>query len=67
MTNRTCAIVLATMGVALLAGLSGCTIHPRGERAQRLAATDAGKAFEKRIDQRELAPLPADVSPDQMV
>jgi outer membrane protein TolC len=67
MTNRTCAIVLATMGVTLLAGLSGCTIHPRGERAQRLAATDAGKAFEKRIDQRELAPLPADVSPDQMV
>ncbi len=58
---------LAVAGIALLAGMEGCTFHPPGERAERLAATDAGKAFEKRIEQREVVPLPADASLDQMV
>lgn len=53
--------------VALLAGLAGCTVHPAGEREERAAALESGKPFEKRIDARDIAPLPANPTPDQLV
>jgi outer membrane protein TolC len=53
--------------VALLVGLAGCTVHPQGEREERDAALESGKPFEKRIDAREITPLPANPTPDQLV
>ncbi len=53
--------------VAFLVGLTGCTFHPPGEREQREAALQSGRPFEKRIEVRQLPPLPADPTPDQLV
>ncbi len=52
---------------ALLIGLSGCTIHPPGEREERDAAAQSGKPFEKRIEDRHITPLPENPTPDQLV
>jgi outer membrane protein, heavy metal efflux system len=53
--------------VALVAGLAGCIVHPPGEREERDAAGRSGKAFEKRIENRQIPPLPANPTPDQLV
>lgn len=53
--------------LAFVAGLAGCTIHPPGEREERLAALQAGKPFEKRIEVRQIPPLPETPTPDQLV
>src|ERR1700678_4178967 len=55
------------MLVALLAGLTGCTVHPPGEREERDAALQSGKPFEKRIELRQVPPLPENPTPDQLV
>jgi outer membrane protein TolC len=60
-------IFRASVLVALLVGLAGCTVHPPGEREERAAALESGKPFEKRIDAREISPLPANPTPDQLV
>ena len=52
---------------ALLAGLAGCTVHPPGEREERDAALQSGKPFEKRIEARQIPPLPENPTPDQLV
>lgn len=55
-------IIVAT---ALL--LTGCTIHPRGEREERAAAIDAGKSFTRPIEERQIPPLPENPTPDDLV
>ena len=53
--------------VMVIAGLWGCTVHPQGEREERDTAAQAGKAFEKQIENRQVTPLPENPSPDQLV
>src|SRR5579872_4118530 len=53
--------------VTLLAVLTGCTVHPPGEREERNAALQSGKPFEKRIESRQILPLPENPTPDQLV
>jgi len=48
-------------------GLAACTIHPLGEKQQREAAAQAGKPFEKRIEERQLPALPDNPTADQLV
>jgi outer membrane protein, heavy metal efflux system len=52
---------------ALLIGLPACTIHPPGEREERDAAAQSGKPFEKRMEDRQIAPLPQNPTSDQLV
>lgn len=56
---------LATL--VLLAGLASCVVHPPGEREERHAALQMGKPFEKRIEERQIQPLPENPTPDQLV
>lgn len=51
--------------VALLA--AGCTIHPPGEWQERQAALSASRPFQKRIEDRVVAPLPENPTPDDLV
>jgi len=53
--------------VALLVGFTGCTVHPPGEREERDAALQSGKPFEKRIEARQIPPLPQNPTPEQLV
>jgi hypothetical protein len=53
--------------VVLLVGLAGCTIHPPGEREERATAVQMGKPFEKPIEVRQIPPLPANPTSDQLV
>jgi outer membrane protein, heavy metal efflux system len=53
--------------VVLLVGLAGCTIHPPGEREERAAAVQTGKPFEKRIEARQITPIPANPTSGQLV
>jgi outer membrane protein TolC len=57
-----CVIVLL-----MIALLSGCTVHPAGERAQRSASLRAGKPFEKPPQRRSIPPLPENPAPDDLV
>ena len=50
----------------LLSILAGCTIHPSGERAERIAAIEAGKPYETAIEQRQPTTLPADPTVDDL-
>jgi len=56
---------LATL--VLSAGLASCVVHPPGEREERDAALRAGKPFEKRIEVRQIQPLPENPTPDQLI
>jgi cobalt-zinc-cadmium efflux system outer membrane protein len=56
---------LATL--VLLAGSASCVVHPPGEREERAAALRAGIPFEKRIEVRDIQPLPDNPTPDQLV
>jgi len=47
--------------------LAGCTLHPPGESDERDTASQLGKPFEKRIQSREVRPLPANPTQDQIV
>src|SRR5689334_7277169 len=58
---------LTIVGLGLLEVLTGCTSHPKGEREERAAATQAAPPYEKRWEVRELPPLPAEASLDQIV
>lgn len=53
--------------VVLLVGLSGCTVHPPGEFEERATAVQMGKPFEKPIEVRQIPPLPANPTSDQLV
>jgi cobalt-zinc-cadmium efflux system outer membrane protein len=64
MTNVTFIRRLSVL--ALLGGLTGCTVHPPGEHEERDAAYQAGRPFEKRIEVRQIPPLPDDPTPDQL-
>jgi outer membrane protein TolC len=47
--------------------IAGCTVHPPGEAQERRAAFDAGKAFEKPVEERDILPLPDDPTLDDLV
>src|SRR5665213_775606 len=53
--------------IVLLVGLASCTVHPPGEREERATAVQMGKPFEKRIEVRQIQPLPENPTPDQLV
>jgi cobalt-zinc-cadmium efflux system outer membrane protein len=54
--------------IALLILLvSGCTIHPRGEDAQRKAAKDAGAPYARKFESRNIPPLSPDASLEEIV
>lgn len=54
--------------VVLLVGLvGGCTVHPPGEFEERATAVQVGKPFEKPIEVRQMPPLPANPTSDQLV
>jgi len=55
----------AIFATALL--LTGCTIHPNGEREERQASLKAGEPFKRSIERRDINPLPADPTPDDLV
>lgn len=50
--------LIRTIAFASLVTAAGCTVHPAGESAERNAAIEAGKPFERRIENRDLPPLP---------
>lgn len=56
---------------ALLLGIgltvTGCTVHPRGERAERNLAARQGRIFRHQFKDRNIPPLPADPSADDLV
>ena len=47
--------------------LTGCTVHPRGEQRERQTALRAGAAFTKPVEQRQVPPLPANPTPEDLV
>lgn len=58
--------VLPIFVLSALAGLSGCTVHPPGEQAERRAALNAGKPYERPPTERTV-PLPENPTPDALV
>ncbi len=53
--------------IAVAATLTGCTIHPPGEREERASASRLGKPFEKRFEVRDIPPLSDNPTPDEIV
>ncbi len=47
--------------------LAGCTVHPPGEQQERQTALRAGAPFTKPIEQRQVPPLPANPTPEDLV
>jgi cobalt-zinc-cadmium efflux system outer membrane protein len=60
-------VVRYLVGLSLLAALTGCTIHPAGESAEREAALRAGKPFTRHVEDQVLPPLPDNPTPDDLV
>jgi outer membrane protein TolC len=60
-------VLRLSIGALLVAALTGCTIHPAGERAEREAALTAGKPFTRPIEEQKLPPLPDNPAPDDFV
>jgi hypothetical protein len=56
-------VVRLSIGVSLVAALTGCTIHPAGEGAEREAAFRAGKPFTHPVEDKDLPPLPDRANP----
>jgi cobalt-zinc-cadmium efflux system outer membrane protein len=52
---------------ACILGLTGCTIHPPGERSERDLAGNAGKPFESPITNRQTPPLSDHPTADDLV
>lgn len=59
--------VCRLLPIVILAGSAACTVHPPGEREERARATRMGTAFEKPIEVRQIRPLPANPTPEQLV
>jgi cobalt-zinc-cadmium efflux system outer membrane protein len=53
--------------ILLSASISGCTVHPTGEREERAASLRAGKPFAKSFEARDIPPLADNPTPDQIV
>ncbi|HSZ59333.1 MAG TPA: TolC family protein [Tepidisphaeraceae bacterium] len=56
---------LLCVGLAFF--LTGCTVHPAGEREERQAALHNGAAFTQPVEKRQLPPLSPDPSPEDLV
>src|SRR6185437_9657910 len=56
-----------SIGLSLFAALTGCTIHPAGESAERQASLQAGKPFTRPAEDKNLSPLPDNPTPDDLV
>lgn len=57
---------LTPLAVAPLV-LTGCVLAPKGAKEQKVAVADAGKAYAKRFEQRELPELPAQPTWDDVL
>jgi outer membrane protein TolC len=64
---RSINLICSSVVLAIVSGLTGCTVHPPGEHEERDAALKAGKPFEKPVEARQLSPLPDNPTPDQLV
>jgi outer membrane protein TolC len=64
MRNNALRLLLA---VALVVLLPACTVYPRGEATERAAATEAGKPYERPVEQRTIPVLAPDAGPDDLV
>jgi len=58
---------VSAMAAAFVLLLTGCTVHPPGERAERDAVDRAGKPFVAPAELRVIPMLPIDPSPEQLV
>ena len=58
---------LLAAGAMAMIWVSGCTVHPNGEREERERATREGKPFVVPATQRSRPPLPANPTPDDLV
>ncbi len=56
-----------TAAALLAVVVSGCTVHPDGERQEREWAEAAGIPYHEPADQRKLPTLSADPTPDELV
>lgn len=53
--------------LAVAIALAGCTVHPAGESAERRSASEAGRAFAHRFEDRSLPALSNHPTPDELV
>jgi outer membrane protein TolC len=56
-----------SVGVASILWVSGCTVHPTGERRERALALHEGAPFRAPATQRVQPPLPEQPTPDDLV
>jgi outer membrane protein TolC len=55
------------LAMTLVAFLGACTTHPRGEREERSAVAEAGRPYVHPIETRDVPPLAANASAEQLV
>jgi outer membrane protein TolC len=55
------------LGLFSIIGVGGCTVHPKGEQEERHAALEAGKPFQRPIEQRSAPTLPENPTADDLV
>jgi cobalt-zinc-cadmium efflux system outer membrane protein len=56
-----------TVSVVVILVLTGCTVHPRGEKEERAAALQAEKPFLHPAEGRPIPPLAPNASPEELV
>jgi len=60
-------LFIATVALVPTLWISGCTVHPPGERRERDLASQEGKTFQTPTTQRVLPTLPNQPTPDDLV
>lgn len=53
--------------VVFAAAIAGCTMHPRGESAERKSAEVAGQPYQQPFEKRNLPALQPNATPDELV
>jgi cobalt-zinc-cadmium efflux system outer membrane protein len=59
--------ILFALAFPALIALAGCTVHPRGEQAERNTAQEAGKPFSQPASHRSAPPLSENPTEDDLV
>lgn len=52
--------------VTMLLIVTGCTVHPAGEAAERRSASESGRPYFGRFENRPIPPLPENPTPDDL-
>lgn len=55
------------LGIVAIVTVSGCTVHPSGEREERAVSIEAGEIYSKPFEVRQLPALSATPTPDELV